>query len=63
MRIFNQYRMKLFRRFSNMTNHIFREANQCADILAGMGHFGGFQWTILYHTLFQLSLALQADAR
>lgn len=44
-------------------SHIYREANCCVDILADMGHLGGFQWTILQHAPFQLSLALDVDAR
>lgn len=28
-------------------SHVLREANSCADVLAGMGHSGSFQWTLL----------------
>lgn len=45
-------------------NHIYREANSCADILAGvLGHTGSFQWTMLDHAPSALNLALEADAR
>lgn len=44
-------------------HHIFREANQCADILAGLGHHGGFQVSILERAPNEINLALMADAR
>lgn len=43
--------------------HVFREANFCADILAGMGHGGSFPWTLLEERPHQLRLALATDAR
>lgn len=33
------------------------------DLLADMGHLGGFQWTVLDNAPPQLSLALEADSR
>lgn len=49
--------------WSSSISHVFREANSYADILASMGHHGGFQWMLLEEMLTQLSLALVADAR
>lgn len=43
--------------------HVFREANSCADILAWLGHLGGFMCTFFEEIPTQLSLALAVDAR
>lgn len=44
-------------------SHIFREANFCADMLAELGHQGGFQWTLLDYKSTSLGLLLDADIR
>lgn len=49
--------------WSYLINHVFREANFCADTLAAMGHQGTFQWTILDSPPARLSLVLDADVR
>lgn len=43
--------------------HIFWEANSCADMLANLGHGGGFQWTVLDTAPPHLTLVLEIDAR
>lgn len=49
--------------WSYLINHVFHEANFCADTLAAMGHQGTFQWTILDNPPARLSLVLDADVR
>lgn len=44
-------------------SHVFREANSCADVLAGLGYGGNFIWTVLGEGPSQLRLALAGDAR
>lgn len=49
--------------WSTCVVHAFNKANCSADMLAGMGHFGGFHWTVLDVPPPQLLLALSDDAR
>lgn len=42
-------------------HHVYREANFCANLLARLGHTGGFQWTLFYVVPPPLSMALHAD--
>lgn len=49
--------------WSCSVQHVFREANACADMLADLGHHGGFHWTVLDTTPSHIRLALEADAR
>lgn len=46
--------------WSCVVRHVCREANHCADLLAGLGN-GLFQWTILDEAPSMLRLALDAD--
>lgn len=43
--------------------HVFREANSCADVLAGLGHSSGFQCTRVELPLPQLCPVLSDDRR
>lgn len=47
--------------WSCVVRHVCREANQCAYLLAGLGHNGLFQWTILDKASSMFRLALYAD--
>lgn len=43
--------------------HVYRKANRCADILAGMGHTSSFECLTLDAAPGSLSIALDADFR
>lgn len=43
--------------WSCSVHHIFREANQCADILAGMGHNGSFLVSVIEPPTAEFSFA------